>query len=111
MPLLCPFQKVMKLRLAQHHTANNAKAGVGTTSALLQILGSYSLYSLSPGFYSPSCYAVELSIGNVLCMHCLIGHWLYETVEHLKGVMLGKPQFHDLLKWAEQWHRPFLCLL
>ena len=85
MPLLCPFQKVMKLRLAQHHTANNAKAGVGTTSALLQILGSYSLYSLSPGFYSPSCYAVELSIGNVLCMHCLIGHWLYETVEHLKG--------------------------
>lgn len=46
------FQRVMKLRLAQHDIANSAKAVVGAASLLFQILGSYPLYSPSPGFYS-----------------------------------------------------------
>lgn len=46
------FQRVMKLRLAQHDIANSAKAVVGATSLLFQILGSYPLHSLSPGSYS-----------------------------------------------------------
>ena len=49
--MLCLFQRVMKLRLAQHGMANSAKAVVGTTFLLFQILASYPLYPLSPGFY------------------------------------------------------------